>query len=73
MDRKTDARLKKILDLWTNDPSLTQRRAAIDLKISQSAICQYLTGKIPLNIPIIIKFAKLFNVSPIEIDPDLNF
>ena len=73
MDNQYDARLKKILDLWANDPSLTQRRAAIDLKISQSAICQYLTGKIPLNIPIIIKFAKLFNISPIEIDPDLNF
>ena len=73
MDNRTDPRLKKILEFWHNDSSLTQRRAATDLQMSQSAVCQYLNAKIPLNLEVVIKFAKLFNVSPIEIDPDLNF
>ena len=73
MDNRTDQRLKKILDLWANDPSLTQRRAAVDLQMSQSAVCQYLNAKIPLNLEVVIKFAKLFNVSPIEIDSSLKF
>ena len=74
MDNRTnDPRLKKILELWHNDTSLTQRRAAVDLKMGQSAICQYLNAKIPLNLEVVIKFAKLFNVSPIEIDSSLKF
>ncbi len=73
MDYKNDKRLKKIQQLWDADLQLTQRKAALDLGISQSAVCQYLRGKIPLNLPIIIKFAKLFNTSPIEIDSSLKF
>jgi predicted transcriptional regulator len=73
MDHQTDQRLKKILNLWHKEVDLTQRSAAIELGISQSAVCQYLRGNIPLNLKIVIKFAKLLKVSPIEIDPDLNF
>jgi len=73
MDRKTDTRLKKILDLWNNDPNLTQRKAASELGMSQSAVCQYLNNKIPLNIEIIIKFSKLFKVAPSDIDSKLKF
>lgn len=72
MDYKQDQRLKKIQQLWDSDV-LTQRKAASELGISQSAVCQYLGGKIPLNLTIIIKFAKLFNVSPPEIDSKLKF
>ena len=73
MDRKTDTRLKKILDLWNSDPHLTQRKAAYELGMSQSAVCQYLNNKIPLNIEIIIKFSKLFKVAPSDIDSKLKF
>jgi hypothetical protein len=73
MDHTQDNRLTKIQELWDKHPHLTQRSAALDLKISQSATCQYLGGKIPLNTDIVIKFARLFNVNPPEIDPDLNF
>ena len=67
-----DDRLKKIQDLWLVS-NFTQREAAQKLNISQSAICQYLNGKIPLNIPIIIKFAKLFKTRPVDIDSTLKF
>jgi len=73
MDHSTDKRLKKILELWHADPHLTQRNAALRMNMSQSAVCQYLNNKIPLNLPIIIKFAKLFNTSPVEIDSSLKF
>jgi len=73
MDYRTDPRLNKIQMFWIKDPELTQRKAALNLNMSQSAVCQYLNGKIPLNLPVVIKFAKLFNVSPPEIDNDLKF
>jgi len=73
MDSKTDKRLTKIQELWIKQPELTQRTAASKLKISQSATCQYLNGRIPLNTDIIIKFAKLFKVTPPEIDSSLKF
>ena len=73
MDNRIDPRLKKIQEFWTKRPELTQRAAAKKLGISQSAVCQYMTGKIPLNTDIIINFAGLFEVVPSQIDIKLNF
>jgi predicted transcriptional regulator len=73
MDSESDPRLISIRQLWNQRMDLTQRSAARELGISQSAVCQYLSGKIPLNLEIIIKFSKLFSVKPFEIDPDLDF
>ena len=73
MDKGTDPRLTFIKERWVNRPELTQRTAASELKISQSAVCQYLNGTIPLNYAIIIKIAKLLNVSPVDIDSSLKF
>lgn len=73
MDNQSDPRLKIILELWHSNAHLTQRSAATQLGISQSAVCQYLNGKIPLNLEMIIKFSKLFKISPVKIDSNLNF
>ena len=72
MDNTKDIRLKKIQDLWLAH-NFTQREAASILKISQSAVSQYLNGKIPLNISIVIAFAKLFQTNPVNIDSSLKF
>ena len=73
MDKKQDPRLIIIKQLWSDQPNLTQQNAAYELNITQSAVCQYLSGRIPLNFAIIIKLAKLLNASPTKIDPNLNF
>ena len=65
-------RLKKIQPHWPK-AGYTQEEAAGKLKITQSAVCQYLKGTIPLNTDIIIKFAILFNIKPSEIDARLEF
>ena len=70
MDKRSDPRLIIIRNNWG---TLTQRAAASKLKISQSAVCQYLNGKIPLNYPIIIKIARLLKISPVDIDSNLKF
>jgi len=67
-----DPRLKKIQDQW-EWADYTQEEAALRLGITQSAVCQYLKGTIPLNTDIIIKFAKLFEIIPYQIDRRLKF
>jgi len=67
-----DPRLKKIQAHWAWQ-DWTQQQAAVKLGITQSAVCQYLNGKIPLNLEIIIKFAKLFNITPYQLDTRLKF
>lgn len=54
------------------DASLTQDRIA-DLCgwSGQSVVSQYATGKIPLNIPALIKFAQVLNFDPMEVSPRL--
>ena len=73
MNHNKNPRLLIIKKLWAEEPDLTQRMAAEEMGISQSAISQYMTGSIPLNLDIIIKFARLFKVSPPKIDNDLEF
>ena len=70
MDRRSDTRLRAIKQLWSNY-QITQQQAAVKMELTQPALNQYLTGKTKLNTDIIIKFARLFNISPAEIDPNL--
>jgi phage repressor protein C with HTH and peptisase S24 domain len=54
------------------DATLTQDRIA-DLCgwSGQSVVSQYANGKIPLNIPALIKFAQVLNFAPVEVSPRL--
>ena len=71
-DIKHDPRLKKIQQHWST-AGITQQEAALKFKITQSAVCQYLKGTIPLNTDIIIKFAHLYQVAPHQLDTRLKF
>lgn len=58
---------KKSLDL-------TQEKAAHLLGwSSQGTVGQYLLGRVPLNTDAIMKFAKLLEVKPTDIDPDFQW
>lgn len=72
MDTKPSPRLKKIQHHWIKS-GYTQHEAAVRLQITQSAVCQYLKGTIPLNTDIIIQFAALFNIKPSDLDTRLKF
>ena len=72
MAYQSDLRLDSLQTLWACHP-FTQREAAPLLGISQSALSQYLSGTIPLNTDIIIKFSKFFKVKPEVIDSSLSF
>lgn len=51
---------------------LTQTKLAKTLGMTQPAISQYLTGKVPLNTDFIIKLANALKVPPTELDPGLQ-
>lgn len=68
MDRNRDPRLTVLKKYW-KDSKLTQKQAGLSMGISQSAVHQYLHGKIDLNIEIIIKFSELLRIAPSKIDP----
>lgn len=64
------ARLRKIWDSKKDSLSLSQQDVANAFGIAnQTAISQYLNGKIPLNLEAAIKFAKVLEVSIREISP----
>jgi len=58
--------------------AITQTGAAEHLQIKQSTVCQYLTGVIPLNHQIVLKFVQYFkekgytDIDPGLIDPNLG-
>lgn len=53
---------------------LTQERAAHQLGwSSQGTVGQYLLGRVPLNTDALLKFAKLLQVKPTDIDPDFQW
>lgn len=63
----------RLNELWGRNYTLTQESAAQQMGITQSGVSQYLRGVIELNIEIIIKFARVLNVYPYEIDPTLDW
>jgi DNA-binding XRE family transcriptional regulator len=63
-------RLRKIWDEKKDSLSLSQQDVADAFGIAnQTAISQYLNGKIPLNLEAAIKFAKILEVSIKQISP----
>lgn len=71
MDHTTDPRVTRIKELCS-DSGLTQKEIACSLDMSQSSVSQYLNRRIPMNTDTVLKFARLFNVKPITIDPSLT-
>lgn len=54
------------------DPTLTQETLAERAGwTGQSVVSQYLNGRIPLNLPALLKFASILNFSPDEVSPRL--
>lgn len=76
-EQKADAnRLKAAFASWqinmrAKNVPCTQEVAADALGFGQSALNQYLGGKIPLNMPALRKFSSLLGVSPASISPAL--
>lgn len=74
-EQKQDAaRLKAIFEnRKREDPSLTQEALAYlcDWK-TQGAVSQYMLGRVPLNLPALLKFSKALEVHPREISPKLS-
>jgi transcriptional regulator with XRE-family HTH domain len=64
--------LKKLWGERKQSLHLTQTKAAQILGFQQSAVSQYLNGKISLNSQAVLKFAKVLQVNPAEIDPRLT-
>lgn len=50
----------------------SQEAAAGELGFGQSALSQYMRGKIPLNPDTLVKLSRLFGVRPDEVSPDLT-
>lgn len=60
--------------VWSNKKSqlgLTQVKLSTLLGMKQPTVSQYLNGVIPLNTDIILEFARILQVNPREIDPDI--
>lgn len=65
-------RLKALYAKWkAKDRSHTQAYAATRMEMTQSAVSQYLLGKIALNLETLFKFRDLFGCRPEEISPSL--
>ena len=69
------ARLKRLFMEWQDAPTKNrgkrrpQSDALEDLGFNQSALSQYLSGKIPLNLPAALKFASLLSCSLQDFSP----
>ena len=67
-------RLKKIWEAKAKPLGLTQAKASKEFGFAnQSAVSQYLNGHIPLNMKMAAKFAKLLEVDPMLICPNMNW
>lgn len=73
-EQKADAaRLRELVRRRKDaDASLTQENIAHACDMSQGAVHQYLSGKIPLNLAALLKFARLLKAHPKEISPALT-
>lgn len=75
--RQDAARLRRLFDshqakLKEAGQPYSQLELADQLGFGQSALAQYLGGKIPLNQDVLLKFATLLCVSPGLISPSIN-
>src|SRR5437764_356058 len=70
------ARLKHLFSTWQKgrrEAKLPSSQEALSdlLGFNQSAVSQYLNGRIPLNVDAATKFASLLNCSIADFSPDL--
>jgi hypothetical protein len=56
-----------------NEPQLTQEWAGEQMDITQGAVSQYLTGRVPLGVVATMKFANLLKCLPTDIRPDFPY
>ena len=72
-DRANAERLKAIWDAKKKQLELTQVKAAAQLGFAtQSTVSQYLNCDIAMNTEIVLKFARLLEVDPARIDPNIR-
>lgn len=69
-ERESAHRLRLLWEEKRRREGLKLQDAADAMKISPSAISQYVRGKIPLNIKAIIRFAAYLGCDTAKIDPD---
>ena len=71
-DRQAALRLQRIWEYKRQALNLTQEQVAHSCGWStQGAFSQYLRGKIPLNTDAVLKLAKVLQVAPQEIMPEI--
>lgn len=72
-DREKAARLRTLWDNRKKDLGLNQTKAAEQLGLNhQSTVSQYLNCDIAMNTDIVLRFAKLLDVDPAQIDPHIR-
>jgi len=71
-DQEALQRINEIYKQQKSEQGLTQKKLAQLMGIKeQSAVSQYLRGKISLNPIVVLNFAQAFDVSPMDIYPAL--
>ena len=67
---------QNLLRIWNEKKDsldLTQEKAAEQMGFeTQAAVSHYLNGYTPLNLEAILSFAKLLQVSPLDINPNID-
>lgn len=71
-DRRNAARLKRLYEAKKKQLNMTQTSLAEALGMKQGAVAQYINGHIALNYEAAIRFARLLEVDPWDIDPELD-
>ncbi|WP_075881496.1 XRE family transcriptional regulator [Vreelandella massiliensis] len=71
-DKQNALRLKNLYNAKKKDLGLTQTSIGNELGMKQGAVAQYINGHIALNYEAVIRFAKILQVKPWEIDPTLS-
>lgn len=71
-EKTTSARLRRIWNQKARTLGLTQAKATKQFNVSQPLIAQYLSGYLVLNERFTLKFAKLLDVDPCEINPEFK-
>jgi transcriptional regulator with XRE-family HTH domain len=72
-DKKAAAKVRALwADFQKKNPGISQDAAAARAGMGQSAFSQFLRGTVPMRVAPVLKFAKLFDVEPVEIRPDIG-
>jgi len=71
-DKVAAKRLKKIYLRKKGELGLTQTKLGKSMKLSQSSVANYMRGEFSMNLDTVLRFSKVLEVDPHEIDPKLN-